>query len=577
MQLTIEEALAKGMKALDNGQHEEAEQFFSLILSAKADHADANHGMGLLAFAVGKSDKAVGWIGNALQASPNNGHYWRSFIFVLLDMGMQQQAEAALDQARKQSLDAEDLAQLEALFPKSEASAPAPGTTLSQDQSDTLSMLLEKERFEEAAQMARTLLTQHPDSVLLHNVMGAALGQLNQHEEAQESFRQALALAPDFAQTHYYQGVAFKEAGDLIPAKDSLWRAIALDPTHIDAHYELCLIKRFSEEDDHLRIMTSLHGSEDLSPLQRCRLCFSLSKAHEDLGHLDQAFAYLKQGNAIRKDLLGYDISQDQTLFEEIYSYQKLLQQDHFSVAEAPDDIIPIFVLGMPRSGTTLVEQILSAHSLVGAAGEVGQIGALGEALVREQSHLSDKVIEDFRAMYKSVLQKRAEQAGSSGHRLIVDKMPQNFRFINLICSLFPEAWIIHVDRDPRAICWSNFKTNFSVDGLGYCYDIDDVLAYFDLYKDLMAHWYETYPDRIYHLDYEALVESPDIEARKLIDHLGLSWNDELLQPQDNKRIARTASQQQVRKGIYKGSSQQWRKFEPYLDGAFDRLTSGES
>jgi len=150
--------------------------------------------------------------------------------------------------------------------------------------------------------------------------------------------------------------------------------------------------------------------------------------------------------------------------------------------------------------------------------------------------------------------------------------MPQNFRFIALICAAFPEAKIVHVQRNAEATCWSNFKQYFASKGLGYSYSLRDTVAYYGLYTELMHFWCQSYSDRIYHLDYEKLTEKQEPQTQRLIEHLGLNWEDACLAPQNNKRSVKTASQQQVRQKVYKGSSQAWRKYEPFLDGAFDEL-----
>ena len=152
--------------------------------------------------------------------------------------------------------------------------------------------------------------------------------------------------------------------------------------------------------------------------------------------------------------------------------------------------------------------------------------------------------------------------------------MPQNFRLIPLICVAFPEAKIIHLQRNAAATCWSNYKQYFETDSLGYCYNIKDVVTYYKLYKDLMNLWQSRYSDRIYNLNYEDLVNGQENQTRKLIKYLGLRWEKSCLSPQKNKRSVRTASQQQVRQKVYKGSSEAWRKYEPYLNGAFDSLQS---
>ena len=162
----------------------------------------------------------------------------------------------------------------------------------------------------------------------------------------------------------------------------------------------------------------------------------------------------------------------------------------------------------------------------------------------------------------------------SNNQSFVTDKMPQNFLYIPLICAAFPEAKIIHVKRDAIATCWSNYKHYFALKGLGYSYDLKDVVAYYDLYTDLMKCWQSQYSDRIYNLDYDKLTVDQEDETRQLINYIGLKWEGACLSPHENKRSVRTASQQQVRKRVYQGGSQAWRKYESFLDGAFDSLLS---
>ena len=162
----------------------------------------------------------------------------------------------------------------------------------------------------------------------------------------------------------------------------------------------------------------------------------------------------------------------------------------------------------------------------------------------------------------------------SQGKKFVTDKRPQNFLYIPLICAAFPEAKIVHLQRNAAATCWSNYKQYFPSQNLEYCYDIKDIVSYYELYRDLMQVWQSEYGDRIYNLNYESLTTDQENQTRRLIDYLELDWQEACLSPHKNKRIARTASQLQVRKKVYQGSSEAWRKYEPYLNGAFDSLPS---
>ena len=173
----------------------------------------------------------------------------------------------------------------------------------------------------------------------------------------------------------------------------------------------------------------------------------------------------------------------------------------------------------------------------------------------------------EFRVKYLQALELKSE-----GRLVVTDKMPFNFRYIPLICAAFPEAKIIHVRRDPAATCWSNYKQYFASSDLGYCYDLKDLTQFYNYYVNLMDHWNLDYNNRIYHLNYENLIEKQKGTTQKVIKYLDLNWENKCLKPEQNNKPVITASQNQIRKSVYKNSSNAWKKFEPFLKGAFDDL-----
>ena len=230
---------------------------------------------------------------------------------------------------------------------------------------------------------------------------------------------------------------------------------------------------------------------------------------------------------------------------------------------------VPIFIVGLPRSGTTLVEQIISSHSLVTGAGELPFVSQFGRVIAVGQTPVNARELKTFRERYCYALQQRSE-----GRTVATDKMPQNFRLLGLINAAIPDAKIIHVKRDPAAVCWANYTQYFSSGSLGYCYSLDDILHYHELYQDIMKYWHQALPSKIYDLDYELLTENQEEESRKLISHLGLSWDDACMSPQENKRAIATASFAQVRQKMYQGSSERWKRYRPYLNGVLDQLSA---
>jgi len=425
--------------------------------------------------------------------------------------------------------------------------------------------LKDKGDLEAAIESYKQALKIKPDYAHAYNNMGNALSEKGDLEAAIESYKQALKIKPDYVQAYNNIGIALKDKGDLEAAIESYKQVLKIKPDYAEVYRNLSNIHRYKEHDEYFLKMQSLCQSSSVSDEQRCHLNFALSKASEDLNEVSQSFNYLKIGNELRKKILSYDIKKDIELFSQLKkAYPSIALQ---SVVES-SDLKPIFILGMPRSGTTLVEQIVSSHSEVTGAGELSYVSRFGDPTARGAIKPNAKMILDFRQRYIEALKKR-----SDGRSIVTDKMPQNFLYVGLIFSAFPDAKVIHVNRDPAATCWSNYKHYFIDKDLGYCYNLDDTVTYFGLYTDLMQFWLGHYGDRIYNLNYDNLTINQDDETRKLIEYLELEWENGCLSPQHNKRSVRTVSQQQVRQKVYQGSSQQWRKFEPYLNGAFNQLT----
>ena len=420
---------------------------------------------------------------------------------------------------------------------------------------------------EAAIDIYKQALKIKPDYAEAYYNIGVALNDKGAEEAAIDSFKQALKIKPDYAEAYNNMGDILKGQGNSEAAANSFSQAVKIQPDNAEAHRLLSSLSRYKEHDDHFVKMQNLYLDPTITDDQRCHLSFALSKASEDLNEIGQSFTYLKAGNELRKKILSYDIKQDIELFSQLKkSFPSIAGVALHSIGEK-SELKPIFILGMPRSGTTLVEQIVSSHSEVAGAGELRYVEKFGQSIAKGLIKPNSEVISDFRQRYIEALKKR-----SDARSLVTDKMPWNFRYVGLIFSAFPDAKVIHVNRDPCATCWSNYKHYFAAKGMGYGYDLEDIVTYFGLYQDLMQFWQGHYGDRIFDLNYDNLTINQEDGTRKLIQYLELQWEHGCLSPQSNQRSVRTASNQQVRQKVYQGSSQQWRKFEPYLNGAFDQL-----
>ena len=430
-------------------------------------------------------------------------------------------------------------------------------------------ILQENEKLTEAIEAYKKTISNNPEHGKAYYNMAVAYHEQGELNYALDKYQRAISVKPNYAEAYNNLGTVLKDQGKFEEAIEAYNKAISIKPDYAEAHRNLTPIKKYTKEDNQFRQVKELYKQDGLSEDRRCHLSFALAKMYEDIGELDQSYSHLSTGNTLRKKLLKYSINQDQELFIKLKNTQPKLLKNSLEINKNSIEPKPIFILGMPRSGTTLVEQIVSSHSDVTGAGELRFVEKYGAALATNVKSVNPASISEFREKYLSKLTKL-----SSGKQFVTDKMPQNFSFIPLICAAFPEAKIIHVERSAAATCWSNYKQYFRAKGLGYCYDLKDVVDYYRLYIDLMEFWQSQYNNRIYNLNYEELTTNQENETKNLIKHLDLNWEEACLSPHLNKRSVRTASQQQVRQKVYKGSSEAWRKYEPYLNGAFDNLKS---
>ena len=510
---------------------------FQQAINAKPDYAESHYNLGISLQTIGKIDAAISSFQRAIKIKPDHFASYNNMGNALKSKGTLSNAIDCFKNVLEIKPD-----YTEAHYNLGVA-------------------LQENGDLDEAITCYQRTLEIQPTHSDAYNNLGNALKDKGAWNAAIENYKNSLKIKPGYAEAHCNMGLALKGKGDLDAAIQSYCNALKIKPDYAEAHRNLSLAKTYAPNDTQIADMDALYESELTSDEQRCHLCFALAKAHRDLKNLKRSFIYLKEGNALRKKLLSYDISKDEKLFAEIKNRQPLNLNGVPDSLDGTCEVTPIFILGMPRSGTTLVEQIISSHSQVTGAGELEFVRRLADELHGSNSQV-------FRDIY---LKKLGQL--SLGNGFVTDKMPHNFLHIDQICRSLPEAKIIHIKRDPAAICWSNYQHYFASRELAYSCDLEDLVKYYRMYDDLMTFWYAHYGDRIYQLDYDQLTVKQEDETIKLIDHIGLDWESVCLSPHKNKRGVHTASQQQVRKEVYTGSSSQWRKFEPFLGGVFDGLS----
>ncbi len=435
----------------------------------------------------------------------------------------------------------------------------------------------------EAAAAYRQALILRPDHAPTYNNLGAVLVKADALGEAEAAYRQAVALAPDYARAHYNLGVVLQFTGALTEAAQGFQRAIALQPDYAKAHYSLAdqgaLDDGSSEAEAAFeRLGLQMQDLDEAGPQTASLLLFAMAKALEARGDYDGAFSCLARANALPRAGAGVDIAQIErrmAAIAEQFSPElmaRLKGSGHLSDR-------PVFIVGMPRSGTTLVEQILSAHPQVQGAGEIGALqsvidrvsGRDGSAYPFWAGVLG---AADYRVLGQlyldSVPTGQSGAAGAAGAVRTTDKRVANFEHLGLIHLCLPNARIIHCRRDPRDVGLSCFASRFS-DGQDFTHDLVELGRYWRAYDRLMAHWRTVLPPgRMLEVDYEAVVEDVEGWARRLVDHCGLDWDEACLRFYDSKREVRSASFAQVRRPIYASSVGRWRRFaaqmQPFID-----------
>lgn len=400
--------------------------------------------------------------------------------------------------------------------------------------------------------------------------IGSCLVVLGREPEASEFFDKALSLAPDFAPALFGKGMVMMAYGDFEQAGRLFEAALAADPARTEIYQQVVELRKFDNMDEPLvHRMQALLQEPGGSPHTREKLLFALGKVANDCAEYDLAFEHYSAAKALKKAR--------QPPFERA-SFDELVTRIKKAFASLPEGIpmagrggpVPVFIIGMPRSGTTLVEQILSCHSQVNGAGEQAFMEQLSR---RPQTNYPEGVAslgagwaEDAREAYLREISPFAD-----GARFVTDKYPGNFMHVGLIASLFPEARFIHCRRNPLDTCVSIFFQDFST-GNYYANDLEDIAFYYAGYARLMRHWEAVCGARLQTVQYEHMVAEQEKESRALLRFLGLDWEATCLQFHKNPRKVSTMSRWQVRQPVYTGSLERWRRYERHLDALLDAL-----
>lgn len=414
-------------------------------------------------------------------------------------------------------------------------------------------------RIAEAVTHYRCALALNPQDADAHNNLGNALDGLGDPDAAMTHYTRALAINPDHAEAHNNLGNIFREQGRFDAAMAHYDRAIAIEPASAEAHFHRAEIKIFHQGDTDLRVLEALAGRDNLPEGKTPYVHFALAKALEDSGDYNRAFAHLRKGNDLKRAQIHYDEQRVARAFDRIAALFDRRLLDRLR-GEGDPSSMPILVLGMPRSGSTLIEQILASHPQVHGAGELPNLENAAGQFPNNVPTLDGPALRRIAQTYIAGLPALAD-----GKVRIVDKLPGNFFYVGLIRLILPNARIIHTVRNPIDTCVSCYSRLFTC-GQHFSYDLAELGRYYRRYANLMAHWRSILPPgAMLDVCYENVVEDLETQARRLIAYCGLPWDDRCLSFHKTVRPVRTASAVQVRSPLFRSSIDRWRRYEAGL------------
>jgi tetratricopeptide (TPR) repeat protein len=410
------------------------------------------------------------------------------------------------------------------------------------------------------------------------DALGSVFSFANEHRRALRAYDQAIALAPNKANYVFNRAAVRRFVGELDAAESDYDRALELDPQDFEAYKNRSDLRTQTGARNHVAELEAALARTGTDWRGEVQIRYALAKECEDLGLYAQSFAHLRAGARRRREHLRYDVAQDVATVDWIIEAFPQGPAPPADADAAARDAAPIFIVGLPRSGTTLVERILASHSQVRSGGELRAFAAClvaaagrraGRSPLPRRELVAVSATLDFAALGREYLAAAHAEGGVSGR--FIDKMPLNYLYCGLIARALPQAKIVHLHRHPMAACYAMYKSLFR-DGYPFSYDLEEIGRYYVAYRRLMEHWQRTMPGVILSLSYESLVADPIGRMRELLSFCGLDWEHAVTRFHDNPAPSTTASAAQVRRPIYDSSVAQWRHYAHELSALEEQL-----
>ena len=527
------------------GELGRANQLYKQVLTIDPQSTRALHHLGLIAHQAGQPVAAIGWLERAVQVDASDAISWNFLGNLKRELGQLHPAIEAYREAVAQRPNYET-----ALY--------------------NLAMTLQKTGDASAAiTIFEDLVKLMPRDADVWNRLGAAYLDSSDPDAAKRAHEHALELDPDSAEAHNGLGLTCMDIGEFDDAAEHYRAAIKRDPAFIRVYYNLAKSHRFSSADDpDLDLIESVLQRPGLSRDERADLHFGLGKAHDDYGNYDRAFKHFEQANSLKRASMKVDKAGHQRWMDNLReTFNASFYRQREGYGNESDK--PVFIVGMPRSGTTLVEQIISSHPQAHGAGELAKIGDLARTLcesVDPKLHypgyvpqLDAATCQAAAAEYLSFVEAKAGNATR-----ITDKLPANYLRLGLIALLFPNARVIDCRRSALDTVVSIYFSHFAGDH-PFAYSLEDIEFEYQQYVQLMAHWRQVLPLSWHEVSYEALVEDTEAQTRELIAAVGLGWDPACLRFYDTERPVHTASNWQVRRPVYPRSMGRWKHYAAHL------------